>query len=91
MADALLSKEHFYVNASYYNDTDVDREAVIHIQDNQDILNRSDDWMVHITRFSCDSMQSLPYIVKDDSALSNQRPTAVLPPNPRMVCQCTVG
>ena len=68
MADALLSKEHFYVNASYYNDTDAEREAVIHIQDNQDILNRSDDWLVHITRFSCDSMQSLPYIVKDNSA-----------------------
>ena len=68
MADALLSKEHFYVNASYFNDTDVDQEAVIHVQDNSDILNRSDDWLVHITRFSCDSMQSLPYIVKDDTA-----------------------
>ena len=68
MADALLSKEHFYVNASFYNDTDVEREAVIHVQDNQDILNRSDDWLVHITRFSCDSMQSLPYIVKDNTA-----------------------
>ena len=28
MAEALLAKDHFYVNASYYNDTNEDQDAV---------------------------------------------------------------
>ena len=62
MADALLSAEHFYVNASYYNDTAIDQKARIVVQDTTNILDRSDDWLVHVTRFSVDSMKSLSYI-----------------------------
>ena len=31
-------------------------------------MQRSDDWLVHVTRFSCDSMVSLPYIEADPTA-----------------------
>ena len=68
MAEALLSKEHFFVNCQYYNDTDVDQDATIEVKDTQDILKGSDDWMVHVTRFSVDSMISLPYTEIDLSA-----------------------
>ena len=68
MADALISAEHFYVNASYYNDTDTEQDAIIHVTDNDDIINRDDSWLVHITRFSCDSMGTLAYIERDDTA-----------------------
>ena len=68
MAEALLSKEHFYLNASQYNSGTVDEEATIHVQDNTDILKNSSDWLVHITRFSCDTMKSLTYVEKDDTA-----------------------
>ena len=71
MADALISAEHFYVNASYYNDTDTNQDAVIHVTDNADIINRDDSWLVHITRFSCDSMATLAYIEKDETATWN--------------------
>ncbi len=27
MAEAILSKQHFYVNCQYYNDKDVDQDA----------------------------------------------------------------
>ncbi len=68
MAESLLAKEQFYINGSYYNDTEEDQDAVISVKDNADILNRGDDWLVHVTRFSCDSMRSLAYIVNDTSA-----------------------
>ena len=68
MADALLSADHFYVNASYYNDTAVDQKARIVVQDTTNILDRSDDWLVHVTRFSVDSMKSLSYIEANLSA-----------------------
>ena len=29
MADALISKEHFYLNGSIYNKTDTDQDAVM--------------------------------------------------------------
>ena len=68
MADALLSADHFYVNASYYNDTDTVQKASITVKDTTNILDRSDDWLVHVTRFSVDSMRSLSYIETDLSA-----------------------
>lgn len=68
MAESLLAKDQFYINGSYYNDTEVDQDAVISVKDSSDILNRGDDWLVHVTRFSCDSMRSLAYIVADTSA-----------------------
>ena len=68
MADALLSADHFYVNASYYNDTDTVQKARITVKDTTNILDRSDDWLVHVTRFSVDSMKSLSYIETDLSA-----------------------
>ena len=68
MADQLLSKDFFYLNASYYNDTDIDQPATIHVEDSSDILTRSDGWMVHVTRFSVDSMKSLVFVEKDESA-----------------------
>ena len=70
MAEALLAKDHFYVNASYYNDTETDQPATIMVQDNDDIIRRDtgDEWLVHVTRFSCDSMASLSYIAADPTA-----------------------
>ena len=68
MAEALLSKEHFYINAQYYNDTSIDQDATIHVEDTQDILKGSDNWLVHVTRFSVDSMKNLPYTEIDTSA-----------------------
>ena len=71
MADAFLSKDHFYLNASYYNNTSEDQDAIIHIEDNADILTRNDGWLVHVTRFSCDSMNSVMFVEKDESATWN--------------------
>ena len=70
MAEALIAKDHFYVNASYYNDTETDQAAVITVADKDDILRRDqgDEWLVHVTRFSCDSMNSLSYIDADVNA-----------------------
>ena len=68
MAEALISKDHFYMNASYYNDTSTDQSAVIHVEDTQDILQRNDGWLVHVTRFSCDSMNSVMFVEKDLTA-----------------------
>ena len=70
MAEALISSDHFYVNASYYNDTESDQAATIVVEDNDDILRRDtgDEWLVHVTRFSCDSMSSLNYIEADPTA-----------------------
>jgi len=69
MAEALLSKEHFYLNAAQYNSGTADEDATIHVQDNTDILANSSDWLVHVTRFSCDTMKSLTYVEKDDTAV----------------------
>ncbi len=70
MAEALLAKDHFYVNASYYNNTDTEQNAIITVQDNDDILRRDtgEEWLVHVTRFSCDSMLSLVYIKANAAA-----------------------
>ena len=70
MAEALISSDHFYVNASYYNDTESEQAATIVVEDNDDILRRDtgDEWLVHVTRFSCDSMSSLNYIEADPTA-----------------------
>ena len=68
MAEALLSREHFYINGSQFNDSDQAQNAVITVKDSNDILKDSEDWLVHITRFSCDSMISLPYIEADPAA-----------------------
>ena len=68
MAEALIAKDHFYVNGSYYNDTNEDQDALISVKDNADILERSEGWLVHVTRFTCDSMRSLAYIVADETA-----------------------
>ena len=70
MAEALIAKDHFYVNASYYNDTETDQAAVITVEDKDDILrrDRGDEWLVHVTRFSCGSMNSLSYIEADVAA-----------------------
>ncbi len=38
------------------------------MKDTTNILDRSDDWLVHVTRFSVDSMKSLSYIETDLSA-----------------------
>ena len=43
MAEALLSKEHFYVNASFYNDTSEFQDATIRVEDTQDILKGNDN------------------------------------------------
>ena len=69
MAEALLSREHFYINGSQFNDSDQAQNAVITVKDSNDILKNSEDWLVHITRFSCDSMISLPYIEADPTAI----------------------
>ena len=69
MAEALISKDHFYINCSQFNETDTKQNAAISVQDSSDILDRSEDWLVHVTRFSCDSMVSLPYIEADASAV----------------------
>ena len=69
MAEALLSKEHFYLNAAQYNSGTADEDATIHVQDNTDILANSSDWLVHVTRFSCDTMKSLTYVEKDATAV----------------------
>ena len=68
MAEALISADHFYINGSQFNNTDVNQDAIISVQDSDDILQRSDDWLVHVTRFSCDSMVSLPYVETDSTA-----------------------
>ena len=68
MADQLLSKDHFYLNCSRWNDSDVDQPATIHVSDTSDILTRSDGWMCHVTRFSVDSMKSLVFVEKDETA-----------------------
>ena len=68
MAEALISKDHFYINCSQYNNSDTNQNAAISIEDSSDILDRSEDWLVHVTRFSCDSMISLPYIEADPTA-----------------------
>ena len=65
MADALISKEHFYLNGSVYAEID-NQDAVIEIEDTNDILQSNDDWLVHVTRFSCDAMKSLTYAEKDE-------------------------
>ena len=69
MAEAFLSREHFYINGSQFNDSDQAQNAVITVKDSNDILKDSEDWLVHITRFSCDSMISLPYIEADPTAI----------------------
>lgn len=43
MADALISKEHFYLNGSVYNNSETDKDAVIQIEDTNDILQSNDD------------------------------------------------
>ena len=68
MSEALISKEHFYLNASQYNRTASDVTANIHVQDTQDILEQNADWLVHVTRFSCDAMNAIVYCEKDTSA-----------------------
>ena len=68
MSDLLLSKDHFYLNASTYNSSSRDEPAIVHIQDTTDILTRSDGWLVHITRFAVDAMKSLVFIEKDETA-----------------------
>ena len=70
MAEALMANDHFYVNASYYNNTDSDQPATITVEDNDDILRRDtgDEWLVHVTRFSCDTMTSLSYISANPDA-----------------------
>ena len=66
MADAIAAKGMFYINASVTNTHGQDRLAEIVIRDNSDILFRDQGWMVHITRFSCSTQQSLHFIDKDD-------------------------
>ena len=68
MADALISANHFYMNCSYYNDSNEYRRAVIKIDDTDDILTRSENWLVHVTRFSVDSMVSVAFTEIDLSA-----------------------
>ena len=68
MSEALISKEHFYLNASQYNRDAIDVTANIHVQDTQDILEQNADWLVHVTRFSCDAMNAIAYCEKDTSA-----------------------
>ena len=68
MSEALISKEHFYLNASQYNRDASDVTANIHVQDTQDILEQNADWLVHVTRFSCDAMNAIVYCEKDTSA-----------------------
>ena len=70
MAEALIASDHFYVNASYYNNTDTDQPARITVEDNDDIIRRDtgDEWLVHVTRFSCDSMTTLSYVKADPTA-----------------------
>ena len=68
MSEALISKEHFYLNASQYNSGTSDTTANIHVQDTQDILEQNADWLVHVTRFSCDAMNAITYVEKDVSA-----------------------
>ena len=68
MSEALISKEHFYLNASQYNSGTSDTTANIHVQDTQDILAQNADWLVHVTRFSCDAMNAITYVEKNVSA-----------------------
>ena len=63
MADAIAAKGMFYINASVTNTYNEDRLAEIVIRDNSDILFRDQGWMVHITRFSCATQQSLHFIL----------------------------
>ena len=68
MSEALISKEHFYLNASQFNSGTSDTTANIHVQDTQDILEQNADWLVHVTRFSCDAMNAITYVEKNVSA-----------------------
>ena len=68
MSEALISKEHFYLNASQYNSGTSDVTANIHVQDTQDILAQNADWLVHVTRFSCDGMNAITYVEKNMAA-----------------------
>ena len=58
MSEALISKEHFYLNASQYNSNASDVTANIHVQDTQDILAQNADWL--------DAMNAISYCEKDN-------------------------
>ena len=66
--DLLAAKDHFYLNGNFYNDTDRDQPAEIHVEDTSDILSRNSNWLCHVVRFSIDTMKTLVYCEKDETA-----------------------
>ena len=68
MSELVEAPNSFYVNASQYNASSAPVEALIKIEDRQDILKRSDDWMVNVIRWTLDTQSSLYYLPADPTA-----------------------
>ena len=68
MSELVDSPSSFYLNCEQFNSTTEEVEAVIKIEDRDDILKRQDRWCVHVTRFSLDTQASLFYVAPDSTA-----------------------
>ena len=78
MAEGVESKDVFYVNGSFVNNSEYPQLASVLVSDDRSILERTEGYTVTITRFSVDTQSNMFFIEKDDKKrvcveLLNQR------------------
>ena len=65
--ESIRSSDCFYINAQYLNTTTTDQPAEVLVLDDSALLQRSEGYAIHLTRWSLDTQTSL-YFVKADEA-----------------------
>ena len=65
--ETIRSDQTFYLNGSYFNDTDKEQPCEVLVTDDSDIISKSEDYNIHIVRFAVDTFNSM-YFIKGDTS-----------------------
>lgn len=68
--ESIRSSDCFYINAQYLNTTTTDQPAEVLVLDDSALLQRSEGYAIHLTRWSVDTQTSLYFVKADEAKLA---------------------
>ena len=66
MAEAIQSRDAFYINGMFRNNATYERPAEVIVTDDTSLLERTEGYCIHVTRWALDTQSSMFFIKKRD-------------------------
>ena len=68
MAEAIQSRDAFYINGMFRNNSTYAKPAEVIVTDDTSLLERTEGYCIHVTRWALDTQSSMFFIKKDETA-----------------------